>query len=735
VSQSAGLRCVICRDALELDGLRCTACEAHFHGTCFAKLRHCVECQSGKEPVALRVGGQPPAGGPQPFVIVAGLLGLAMLGVAGMRLLHPPQRRQEPTQLTWVIPPRPVLPAVAVPKEPPPLLEPGQAEPAALPWLTRVSADLIQPNAKHLVYSPDGRYLAATRWDWPYTSIFDTRTRKEVQRLERGKAVAFSPQGHRAAVADENGSVQLVDLQTGRRGPVLATEQPVEELAFSPDGRYLVGVTSSEIRLWHTATGLLFRKLKPSGAGVDSVAISPDGRQIALGGCGKQVLLLEVSGGRQVLDIPGNIQGEVICDRLNFSPDGRYLSSRDDDRREFVIRDLQASGAVKLRLPSACALRFFHSGHKVAYLEAASCETWHLVVQNLDTGDVKRYALQESNPRDLALDPSDRYVSIAAGNWPHIATYDLSRPVNGPPPANLPGPIQTLTYSRDGTLIHGTVQGGMLQTWDARSRTPFPAIKASPADHHTYNTSVACSLADGSLLWATGNRITRIRNPRRPGEHREVGLPDVAPFPLAVSANGNALVATTSDLARLCLVQPTTGDLKCDLGRYDNFCSHTAFSPDGNWFAAPVDGKLAVWKAPSGVRWANHPCDEMQIYAVAFSPDGQTTACVGNRPRVYLHDVSGKHSAQVHLIETSRESGTGNAVAFSPDGKHLAVGFEGTIHLWPDYRVNRQIQITGHVGAVRALAFSPDGSMLASGGDDSMLHIHQLRSISESGTR
>ena len=57
-----------------------------------------------------------------------------------------------------------------------------------------------------------------------------------------------------------------------------------------------------------------------------------------------------------------------------------------------------------------------------------------------------------------------------------------------------------------------------------------------------------------------------------------------------------------------------------------------------------------------------------------------------------------------------------NAVAFSPDGKLLATGGEGSavrlysVSTWKAWRT-----LKGHEVAVRALAFSPNGAMLAAG--------------------
>jgi WD40 repeat protein len=58
------------------------------------------------------------------------------------------------------------------------------------------------------------------------------------------------------------------------------------------------------------------------------------------------------------------------------------------------------------------------------------------------------------------------------------------------------------------------------------------------------------------------------------------------------------------------------------------------------------------------------------------------------------------------------------AMAFSPDGKTMAVGrWDGSIQIW-DLASHAPIgpTMTGHAGEISGLAFSPDGKVLASGG-------------------
>src|SRR6516225_1345146 len=67
------------------------------------------------------------------------------------------------------------------------------------------------------------------------------------------------------------------------------------------------------------------------------------------------------------------------------------------------------------------------------------------------------------------------------------------------------------------------------------------------------------------------------------------------------------------------------------------------------------------------------------------------------------------------------------AVAFSPDGRCLAIGAgDGSIGVWDLARRERILTLPGHTDAVAALAWSSDGRMLVSGGHDRLACLDTL---------
>jgi WD40 repeat protein len=93
--------------------------------------------------------------------------------------------------------------------------------------------------------------------------------------------ITFSPDGRRIAAFGES-AAQIWDVANART--VSTIPLVTTHLLFTPDGRTIV-TAGNEIHLWQAETG---RELLNLGAyspgGVNSVAVSPDGTRLAVGG-------------------------------------------------------------------------------------------------------------------------------------------------------------------------------------------------------------------------------------------------------------------------------------------------------------------------------------------------------------------------------------------------------------------------------------------------------------------
>jgi WD40 repeat protein len=108
-----------------------------------------------------------------------------------------------------------------------------------------------------------------------------------------------------------------------------------------------------------------------------------------------------------------------------------------------------------------------------------------------------------------------------------------------------------------------------------------------------------------------------------------------------------------------------------------------------------------------------------------FSPDGKLLATTAGQSRlVWLWDAT--NGALVRKL--SGHEFPARAVAFSPDGKHVAAMQAGPhIHIWEVETGRGVAELAVDYSGLKSLAFSPDGRSLASTGDEVFVWTDPLR--------
>jgi WD40 repeat protein len=557
----------------------------------------------------------------------------------------------------------------------------------------------VESGLEAAVFSPDGSKLVTPTSDGTGTIVWSTVSRRRLAVLDRGDGILLGA-------------------------------------AISPDGRWLAVPAiyekprpESRLQLWDLRRARLVRLL-PSPAGfLTSAAFSADGKRLlAQGGprlsgpFGTEVAAWDTRTWRP--------RGDPLVVNREYAGDRTVAFSRDGE----LVAAPQASGAVRVwsssarrpvaTLPSArapvTALAFAPDGSSLAVGDDDGG------VRFLDPRSAKQtaepVALPGSTPEAIEYSPDSSKVAIGGQDGrTHLFGIRTGQAL-GPPLAANASAINDVSFSADGRLLAtaGLDRTGALWRLDGNRAigTVFRGQKGAitGATYTPDGTTVLTSATDGSVAARDPDTGSIARRFELGGEVLSA----------AVSPDGSTLAAggTAGRVALWPLADASAKPISVDLD--GAWAQQVAFSPDGKQLAVAVDEQRGVWDRPTRatghVRFVNPASgaetpDRLELeggppIGVAFSPDGKRLAVTAQNNLIRLVDAESHRELGRPLANADSPM---LATGFAPNSARLATGTASGLTLQWNVDRRRVIDPTleGDEGAIGGVAYSADGALLA----------------------
>ncbi|MEO1431461.1 MAG: protein kinase [Cyanobacteria bacterium J06633_8] len=442
------------------------------------------------------------------------------------------------------------------------------------------------------------------------------------------------------------------------------------------------------IGIYNINTNYLF--YIPSTNLINSIAISPDNKIIAIGDCNNTIILWDINLNEAIYLLQA-WYGAI--NYVTFSPDGQFLASGGDDTT-IKLWDVNTGSEIRTlkgHNKSVKNIVFAPEGDTLASIY----NDGRAVLWDLKTGRIVHTLDNTNTPggiSSIAFSPDGKTIAIANREKYNIKLWDIASNRKICHLTHHSSSAINITFNLDGKIIASRDKYGHIILWDINRKEEICTLYGH---YSQVNSLIFSSEGQNQILLSGGcdKNILKFRD-----------------FNKSYCYN-------TQYFYYQCV---------SELNYHTSSIDSIAISPDGKILASSShDNTIKLWNIFTGKELLTINT-KYSIYAIALAPDGLTIASGDSKNNIYIWDINSGEKIGILEGHTGRFAGI-NSLSFSPDGQILASGGgDKTVKLWNLNTGAEIITFKGHQRWVSSVAFTPDGKIIASGSADRTANFWNL---------